>query len=95
MHEEVVEMKFMILSPLILLGSEMSSEGATDDNINFLILYPSPNSSHISDEVKYLHSTCSCGIDSQSHSPVHCVQSLESLESGSLSQSSHFLWFRE
>lgn len=39
-HEEVVEMKFMILIALMLLGSEMSSEAATDDNINFFVYIP-------------------------------------------------------
>lgn len=40
MYEEVVEMEFVILRALILLGSEMSSEGTTDDNINFFVYIP-------------------------------------------------------
>lgn len=39
-YEEVVEMEFVILRALILLGSEMSSEGTTDDNINFFVYIP-------------------------------------------------------
>ena len=36
-HEKIVEMEFMILKALILLHSEVSSDGATDDSINVFV----------------------------------------------------------
>lgn len=40
LHEEIVEMEFMILRALILLGSEVFSDGAIEDNISsFVYIY--------------------------------------------------------